>query len=61
VWGRYISHVLSDHEFAQHLSVSARERAEHLDWARSGQKLLEVYRRLVLPGSAGCRHELAIA
>jgi len=61
VWGQYISHLLSDHEFAQQLSVSARERAEHLDWPRSAQKLLEVYRRLVLPGSAGCRHELAIA
>lgn len=60
-WGSAIAQVLADPEFARALSHAARERAEHLDWPRSAQKLLAVYRSLVLPGSAGCRQELAIA
>lgn len=60
-WGSAIAQVLADAEFTNALSHAARARAEHLDWPRSAQKLLAVYRSLVLPGSAGCRQELAIA
>ncbi|KFF60881.1 hypothetical protein JF66_01965 [Cryobacterium sp. MLB-32] len=57
-WGSAITQVLADPEFAHRLSLAARERAEHLDWPRSAQKLLAVYRSLLLPG---CRQQLAIA
>nr|WP_244962659.1 glycosyltransferase [Cryobacterium roopkundense] len=60
-WGSAIAQVLADGEFAHALSLAARERAERLDWPLSAQRLLTVYRSLVLPGSAGCRQELAIA
>ena len=60
-WGSAVAQVLADSEFAHTLSLAARHRAELLDWPRSAQKLLAVYRSLVLPGTAGCRQERAIA
>jgi len=60
-WANAISQLLSEPALAHSLSVAARERAETLDWPRSAQKLLAVYRALVLPGTTGWQHELAIA
>jgi len=60
-WANAISQVLSDSAFARGLSLAARERAETLDWPQSARKLVAVYRALVLPGTTGWQHALAIA
>jgi len=60
-WGEAIAGVLSNPALARRLSLAARERAEHLDWSRSAEGLLAVYRALVPPGAEGWRRELAIA
>ncbi|WP_241978009.1 glycosyltransferase [Cryobacterium cheniae] len=51
VWAGALSQILSNPAFARRLSLAARERAEHLDWQRSADGLVTVYRALVRPGS----------
>ena len=50
VWAGALTQILSNPAFARRLSLAARERAEHLDWPRSADGLLTVYRSLVGPG-----------
>ncbi|MGK9146801.1 glycosyltransferase [Plantibacter flavus] len=47
VWGEAISALLADPEQIARLAAAARERAEHFDWQRSGDSLVEVYRSLL--------------
>ncbi|MBC7441716.1 MAG: glycosyltransferase [Ramlibacter sp.] len=61
VWAEALAGILSNPAFARRLSVAARERAEHLDWPRSAEGLLAVYRSLVRPGAEGWRHTLLSA
>ena len=50
VWAGALTQILSNPAFARRLSLAARERAEHLDWPRSANGLVTVYRSLVRPG-----------
>ncbi|WP_241982048.1 glycosyltransferase [Cryobacterium sp. TMT3-29-2] len=50
VWAGALTQILSNPAFARRLSLAARERAEHLDWPRSADGLVTVYRSLVRPG-----------
>ncbi|WP_241978591.1 MULTISPECIES: glycosyltransferase [Cryobacterium] len=61
VWAEALTGILSNPAFARRLSLAARERAEHLDWPRSAEGLLAVYRSLVGPGDEGWRHTLLSA
>lgn len=61
VWAQAISSILSDPDLARRLSMAARERAEHLDWLRSGEGLLAAYGALLAPGASGVRRQLASA
>ena len=54
-WAEAVTRVLMDPEFARRLSLAARERAEHLDWSRSAEGLIAVYRALLQPGEAACQ------
>lgn len=51
VWAGALTQILSNPAFARRLSLAARERAEHLDWPRSADGLVTVYRSLVRPGA----------
>jgi D-inositol-3-phosphate glycosyltransferase len=51
VWAGALTQILSNPAFARRLSLAARERAEHLDWPRSADGLVTVYRSLVRPVS----------
>lgn len=61
VWAQAIASILSNPDLARGLSLAARERAEHLDWLRSGEGLLAAYGALLAPGAAGVRRQLASA
>ena len=50
VWAGALTRILSNPAFARRLSLAARERAEHLDWPRSANGLVTVYRSLMRPG-----------
>jgi len=52
-WGAAITTLLGDADLARRLSVDARARAVRLDWPRSARGLLDVYRGLLEPCSAG--------
>jgi D-inositol-3-phosphate glycosyltransferase len=47
VWGAAVAGLLTDRTRLARLGSTARERAEHFDWQRSGDALVDVYRPLV--------------
>ena len=61
VWADALTRILSNPAFARRLSLAARERAEHLDWPRSANGLVTVYRSLVRPVSGDRRPSLLSA
>ncbi|WP_285037804.1 glycosyltransferase [Plantibacter sp. ME-Dv--P-095] len=46
VWGAAVAGLLTDQTRLARLGTTARERAEHFDWQRSGDTLVDVYRPL---------------
>ncbi|TFC91360.1 glycosyltransferase [Cryobacterium breve] len=58
VWAGALTQILSNPAFARRLSLAARERAEHLDWPRSADGLVTVYRSLAHPGAGDRRPSL---
>lgn len=46
IWGEAVAGLLADPDRIVRLSTAARARAEHFDWQRSGDALVEVYRSL---------------
>ena len=61
VWAGALTQILSNPAFARRLSLAARERAEHLDWPRSAEGLVTVYRALMRPGAGDRRPSLLSA
>lgn len=47
VWGEAVAGLLADPARVDRLSAAARARAEHFDWQRSGDALVDVYRALL--------------
>lgn len=61
LWASAIADVLADPALAHRLADAARERAEGLDWPRSAESVIAVYRDLVGSGTTGGQHDLAVA
>jgi D-inositol-3-phosphate glycosyltransferase len=49
-WAGAITEILSNPELERRLGTAARERADRFDWARSGERLLDVYAELLRGG-----------
>jgi D-inositol-3-phosphate glycosyltransferase len=54
-WADAIADILSNSQLERRLRGAARERAERFDWARSGERLVDVYQALLRPGFTVCR------
>ena len=61
VWASAIADVLADPALAHRLADAGRTRAEGLDWPRSAESVIAVYRDLVGSGTTGRQRDFAVA